>query len=80
MVCGIFILRKVLLPRDLSTAHLTTVSMKYFPHTPDDIRQMLEVIGVNSLDDLYAEPDWPTRTPVPYASPEPVPTTTIRRR
>ena len=29
--------------------------MKYFPHTPDDIRQMLEVIGVNSLDDLYAE-------------------------
>ena len=55
MVCGIFILRKVLLPRDLSTAHLTTVSMKYFPHTPDDIRQMLEVIGVNSLDDLYAE-------------------------
>lgn len=28
---------------------------KYFPHTDDDIRQMLEVIGVQSLDDLYAE-------------------------
>ena len=28
---------------------------KYFPHTPEDIRQMLDVIGVKSLDDLYAE-------------------------
>ena len=28
---------------------------KYFPHTDDDIRQMLDVIGVNSLEDLYAE-------------------------
>ena len=29
--------------------------MKYFPHTADDVRQMLDVIGVQSLDDLYAE-------------------------
>lgn len=29
--------------------------MKYFPHTPDDLREMLAVIGVNSLDELYAE-------------------------
>ncbi|MCF0160686.1 MAG: aminomethyl-transferring glycine dehydrogenase subunit GcvPA, partial [Bacteroidaceae bacterium] len=28
---------------------------KYFPHTTDDVRQMLDVIGVQSLDDLYAE-------------------------
>ena len=28
---------------------------KYFPHTEEDIRQMLDVIGVKSLDDLYAE-------------------------
>lgn len=28
---------------------------KYFPHTTDDIQQMLGVIGVKSLDDLYAE-------------------------
>ena len=28
---------------------------KYFPHTADDIQQMLDVIGVRSLDDLYAE-------------------------
>lgn len=28
---------------------------KYFPHTEDDIRKMLEKVGVGSLDDLYAE-------------------------
>lgn len=28
---------------------------RYFPHTDEDVRQMLEVIGVKSLDDLYAE-------------------------
>lgn len=28
---------------------------KYFPHTADDVKQMLDVIGVKSLDDLYAE-------------------------
>ncbi len=29
--------------------------MKYFPHTPDDIEQMLACIGASSLDDLFAE-------------------------
>ena len=29
--------------------------MKYIPHTPDDIRAMLDVIGVSSLEDLYAQ-------------------------
>jgi len=28
---------------------------KYFPHTEDDVRQMLQRIGVKSLDELYAE-------------------------
>ncbi len=28
---------------------------KYFPHTADDIQQMLNIIGVKSLNDLYAE-------------------------
>lgn len=28
---------------------------KYFPHTEEDIRQMLEKISANSLQDLYAE-------------------------
>ena len=27
----------------------------YFPHTADDIRQMLDKIGVRSLDDLYSD-------------------------
>lgn len=31
------------------------MAYKYFPHTTDDIRQMLDVIGAGSLDDLYAE-------------------------
>lgn len=28
---------------------------RYFPHTDEDIRQMLDLIGVKSLDDLFAE-------------------------
>lgn len=28
---------------------------KYFPHTPDDIRQMLDVIGISHPDELFAE-------------------------
>ncbi len=27
----------------------------YFPHTDEDIRVMLERIGVRSLDDLYSD-------------------------
>ena len=29
--------------------------MKYFPHTQQDIEQMLAVAGLKSLDDLFAE-------------------------
>lgn len=28
---------------------------RFFPHTPDDIKQMLDAIGVGSLEELYAE-------------------------
>ena len=28
---------------------------KYFPHTEEEIKQMLQVAGVESLDDLYAD-------------------------
>ena len=28
---------------------------KYFPHTSDDVQQMLDVIGVKSLEELYGE-------------------------
>lgn len=30
-------------------------TFSYFPHTEDDVRRMLERIGVKSLDDLYAD-------------------------
>ncbi|MFW5499716.1 MULTISPECIES: aminomethyl-transferring glycine dehydrogenase subunit GcvPA [unclassified Maridesulfovibrio] len=29
--------------------------MPYVPHSPEEIREMLDVIGVNSVDDLFAE-------------------------
>ena len=28
---------------------------KYFPHTDDDLKAMLETVGVKSLDELFAE-------------------------
>ena len=28
---------------------------KYFPHTDDDLKAMLEKVGVEKLDDLYAQ-------------------------
>lgn len=31
------------------------MSYKFFPHTEEDIQQMLDKIGVKSLDDLYAD-------------------------
>ena len=31
------------------------MAYKFFPHTEDDLREMLKVAGVNSLDDLYAD-------------------------
>lgn len=33
----------------------TPHQFKYFPHTETDIKEMLNVIGVNSLDELYSE-------------------------
>ena len=30
------------------------MTYKFFPHTDDDIRQMLAKIGIGSLEDLYA--------------------------
>ena len=29
--------------------------MPYVPHSPEEVREMLDVIGVNSVDDLFAE-------------------------
>lgn len=43
---------------------------KYIPHTPDDIRQMLEKIGVNSIDDLFADIPPQVRLQKEYDLPE----------
>ena len=31
------------------------MAFAYFPHTEDDIRQMLDRIGVESLEELYSD-------------------------
>jgi glycine dehydrogenase subunit 1 len=31
------------------------MAFAYFPHTEDDVRQMLDRIGVGSLEDLYSD-------------------------
>ncbi len=43
---------------------------KYIPHTPDDIRQMLEKIGVSSIDDLFADIPASVRLQKEYDLPE----------
>lgn len=43
---------------------------KYFPHTDKDIRQMLDKIGVESLDDLYADVPEGVRLKDGYTLPE----------
>lgn len=34
---------------------ITYMSNKFIPHTEEDVKQMLEVIGVDSIDDLYSD-------------------------
>ena len=36
--------------------------MPYIPHTPDDLQEMLSVVGVRTLDDLFA--DKPRSVPI----------------
>lgn len=43
---------------------------KYFPHTADDIQHMLDVIGLKSLDDLYADVPESVRLKGEYDLPE----------
>ena len=43
---------------------------KYFPHTEEDVRLMLEKIGVQTLDDLYADVPDSVRLKDGYALPE----------
>ncbi len=43
---------------------------KYIPHTPDDIRQMLDKIGVSSIDDLFSDIPASVRLQKEYDLPE----------
>lgn len=52
---------------------------KYFPHTPDDIQRMLDVIGVKSVDDLYADVPEAVRLKDDYDIPEAKSEIEIRR-
>ena len=51
---------------------LTIIDMthRYLPHTPDDIARMLDAIGVETLDDLYADVPDSLRLARPYCLPE----------
>lgn len=52
---------------------------KYFPHTADDVSRMLDVIGMKSLDDLYADVPGEVRLQGQYALPEAMSEVEIRR-
>lgn len=52
---------------------------RYFPHTPDDIQQMLARCGVRELDDLYADVPPELRLKEPYKLPKAMNETAIRR-
>lgn len=51
----------------------------YFPHTPDDVAQMLHRCGVDSLDDLYSDIPQQLRIAAPYELPEAKSEPEIRR-
>ena len=46
------------------------MTYKFFPHTEEDVAQMLEKIGVKSLDDLYQEIPEEVRFKGDYQLPE----------
>ncbi len=52
---------------------------KYFPHTADDLQQMMERVGVKTLDDLYADIPEAIRFRQEYHLPEPQSEMEIRR-
>jgi len=53
---------------------------KYFPHTEEDVRQMLERIGVKSVDDLFADVPGEIRFRGEYELPAAMSEEEIRRR
>ena len=55
------------------------MAYKYFPHTEEDIREMLAKIGVGSLEDLYAEVPDAIRFKGDYQLPEAMSEVEIRQ-
>ena len=55
------------------------MAYKYFPHTEEDIREMLAQIGVGSLEDLYADVPEAIRFKGDYALPEAMSEVEIRQ-
>ncbi len=43
---------------------------RYLPHTPDDVRTMLEACGATTLDDLYSDVPHQLRLKTPYRLPQ----------
>lgn len=54
------------------------MNFKFFPHTKEEIEQMLKQAGMNSLDDLYADVPEQIRFRGEYDLPEPMSETEIR--
>ena len=55
------------------------MTFKYFPHTPEDIEEMLARIGVKTLDDLYADVPRQIRLQGDYDLPEAMSEIEVRR-
>ena len=52
---------------------------KYFPQTPADIQEMLQTIGVGSIDDLYADVPDSVRLKGDYDMPEAMSEVEVRK-
>lgn len=55
------------------------MSYKYFPHTDDDLQQMMQRVGISSLDDLYAEVPEAIRFHGDYDLPDEMSETEVRQ-
>ena len=55
------------------------MTFKYFPHTPEDIEEMLARIGIKTLDDLYADVPRQIRLQGDYDLPEAMSEIEVRR-
>ena len=55
------------------------MSYKYFPHTDHDLQQMMQRVGISSLDDLYAEVPEAIRFRGDYDLPDEMSETEVRQ-